>query len=130
LFMSTPSTEQGQILYCSSLVIPSQIKAGSCFKPKHTEKLPPEKGGDFPLFSRTLCNKDCPVAILHSSALAHVSLQHVRSVAHPSCTAKPKAPAAGQRARVRFSVRRHQGRPRHNPSTAHKHQDELSDLAS
>lgn len=31
LLMSTPSAEQVQILYCYSLVIPSQIKAGRMF---------------------------------------------------------------------------------------------------
>lgn len=88
LFMSTPSTEQGQCLYCYSLVIPSQIKAGSCFKPEYTEKVPSEMDGDFPLFSHTLCEKDRPVAIPHSSAFAYASLQRARSAAPPSCIAK------------------------------------------
>lgn len=89
LFMSTPSTEQGQILYCYSLVVPSQVKAGSCFKPEHTEKLPPEMESDFPLSFHTLCEKGHPVAIRHSSALAYISLRCTGSAVAPSCTAKP-----------------------------------------
>lgn len=87
LFMSTPSTEQGQILYCYGLVIPSWIKTGSCFKPEHIKKLPSEIDGDFPFFHHIWCEKDQPIAIVQSSLWltphCHVQGQQCLPLAQP-----------------------------------------------
>lgn len=125
LFMGTPSTEQGQILYCYSLLIPSQIKASSCSQAQHIEKLPSKTDSYFPLFPRIHFEKDQPSAIV-LWCLPHYSAGFFCAFPRHSwaLSEMPPALAAGQRDAGEFLASRHLKGPRHSRVTACRGQGE------
>lgn len=79
LFMGTPSTEQGQILYCYSLLISSQIKASSCSQAQCIEKFPSKTDGfprlpTFSLYSFWERPAFCHCALVFTSLQCRVFL--------------------------------------------------------